>query len=115
MIVCAPPFFKRASPNPQPNSTRPRPQQQSVEKGKLTADAAAAEAKAVEGRIKYSLDLHDLKDADLVIEVRGRVRERTGEEGAATGRPERRTGRHNINPTRPSTANPNRPSWRTWR
>lgn len=43
---------------------------QSVEKGKLTADAAAAEAKAVQGRIKYSLDLKDLKDADLVIEVR---------------------------------------------
>lgn len=42
---------------------------QSVEKGKLTADAAAAEAKAVQGRIKYSLDLKDLKDADLVIEV----------------------------------------------
>jgi 3-hydroxyacyl-CoA dehydrogenase len=43
---------------------------QSVEKGKLTAEAAAAEGKAVEGRITYSLDLKDLKDVDLVIEVR---------------------------------------------
>ncbi len=42
---------------------------QSVEKGKLTAEAAAAESKAVEGRIKYSMNLEDLKDADLVIEV----------------------------------------------
>jgi len=40
-----------------------------VEKGKLTAEAAAAESKAVEGRIKYSMNLEDLKDADLVIEV----------------------------------------------
>lgn len=43
---------------------------QSVEKGKMTAEAAAAEAKAVQGRITYSLDLKDLKEADLVIEVR---------------------------------------------
>ena len=50
-----------------PPDTHPK---QSVEKGKMTADAAAAEAKAVGGRITYSLDLKDLKDADLVIEVR---------------------------------------------
>lgn len=36
----------------------------------MTAEAAAAEAKAVEGRLRYSLDMQDLKDADLIIEVR---------------------------------------------
>lgn len=43
---------------------------QALEKGKMTQEAADAEAKAVEGRIKYSLDMNDLKDVDLVVEVR---------------------------------------------
>jgi 3-hydroxyacyl-CoA dehydrogenase len=43
---------------------------QSVEKGKMTKEAADQEFKAIDARIKYSTDLNDLKDVDLVIEVR---------------------------------------------
>jgi hypothetical protein len=43
---------------------------QSVEKGKLTKEGAEAELKAIEGRIDYTLELEDLKDVDLVVEVR---------------------------------------------
>lgn len=97
----------------------PRPHtQQSVEKSKMTADAAAAEAKAVEGRITYSLDLKDLKDADLVIEVRC-VRVGLGPSlgllpaaWIGTWDSSRQT---TAAPKPIKTKRPNdRPSWRTW-
>lgn len=36
----------------------------------MTKEAAEKEASAVKGRITYSLNLEDLKDVDLVVEVR---------------------------------------------
>lgn len=36
----------------------------------MTKEAAEKEADAVKGRITYSLNLEDLKDVDLVVEVR---------------------------------------------
>jgi len=44
-----------------------------AKKGKLTEDAAKKEVENVKSRIKYSTDVADLGDVDLVIEVRNRA------------------------------------------
>lgn len=46
--------------------------QQNVKKGKMTEDAAKKELEEIKKRIKFTSAVEDLKDVDLVVEVRRR-------------------------------------------